>query len=82
MLLIEPIWMTATKGVRRGYFPCRAGQCSDTNAAKPSCPNGPGFGFEEGHGHTGYRRAGAATGPAVGLEWQFGHAGQRDGLER
>lgn len=80
MLLIETIWMTATKRFRHGYFPCCAGQCSDTNAAKPSCPNGPVFGFEEGHGHTGYRRAGAATGPAVGNEWQPGHLGQYDGV--
>ena len=80
MLLVEPIWVTATKGFHHGYFPCRDGQCSDSNAAKSSRPNCPGFGFEEGHGHTGQRRAGAATGPAVGHEWQPGHSGQHDGV--
>ena len=48
----------------------------------PSLLNGPGFGFEEGHGHAGHRGAGAATGPAVGHEWQFGNSSQHDGLER
>lgn len=74
--------MTATKGFRHGYFPRRTRQRIDSNAAKPSRPNCPGFGFEEGHGHPSHRGAGAVTGPAVGHEWQSGHSGQHDGLGR
>lgn len=72
MLVVEPIWVTATRGFRYGYFPHRTRQRIDSNAAKPSCPNCPGFGFEQGYGHKGHRRAGAATGPAFGHEWQPG----------
>ena len=35
-------------------------------------PNGPGFGFEEGHGHTGHRGPNVVTVPAAGHDWQFG----------
>jgi hypothetical protein len=71
---------SSQKEFRHGCFPCRAGQCCDSNAARPSRPSGPGSGFEEGHGHPGQRGAGAATGPAVGHERQPGHAGQHDGV--
>ena len=52
------------------------------SAAKPSHPNGPGFGFEEGRRHPGDGGVGAATGPAVGHEWRPRHSGQRDGVVR
>ena len=72
--------MIATKGFHHGHFPRRTRQRIDANAAKPSCPNGSGFGFEEGHVHLGHRGIGAATRPAVGHEWQSGHSGQHKGL--
>ena len=86
MLVVEPIWVRATKGFCHGYFPIRARCRVDANAAKPSGPNGPGFGFgfgfEECHGHPGHRGPGVAIVLAVGHEWQFGHSGQRDGVGR
>ena len=55
MLLVEPNWVTATKGFRHGYFPHRTRQRIESNSAKPICSNGTGFVIEEGHGHTGHR---------------------------
>lgn len=74
--------MTATKGFRRGYFPCRTRQRIATNAAKPSRTSGLGLGFKEGFGHPGHRGAGVATGSTVGHEWQPRHSGHYDGLGR
>ena len=82
MLVVDPIRVTTTKGFRHGYLSRRTRQRIDTNAAKPSRPNGPGFGFKEGNGHPVHWDTGAATGPAVGHEWQLRHPGQHDGLVR
>jgi hypothetical protein len=48
VLVVEPILVKATKRFHHGYFPHCTGQRIDFSAPKPSCPNGPGFGFEEG----------------------------------
>jgi len=54
------------KRISPWIFP-RTRQRFDANAAAPSGPNGPGFGFKESHGHPlGRRGNGVATGLAVG----------------
>lgn len=73
--------VTATIGFHHGYFPHRTRQRIDSNAAKLSCPNGPGFGFEEGPWTSATGALALLTGPAVGPEWQLGHSGH-DGVAR
>jgi hypothetical protein len=51
VLVLEPILVKATKRFHHGYFPHCTGQRIDSNAVKPSRQNGPGFGFNKGHGH-------------------------------
>ncbi len=47
MLLLDPIRVTALKGIRHGYFPRRTRQRIDVNAAKSSCTNVLGLVFKK-----------------------------------